>query len=218
MHSFFTGGGSPSPASTSQPGGAPAAERRSLATYDPQAQARSPQPTPSPLPSNPSHQLSSNSAAFAPRQQPPPTFIPQAQQQQQQQQQQYGTSPSPQYAHLPGSSPYQSQSPYLQHGAGKTPSQNIPNGNPYGGPGGPGSSTSGGPGSRNGSYVGSPVMGGAPPQGRPANRQSFGGPTSPRMQNVSLPQGQPMMYPQQWPGQVSFEFVGGNPVVRRIEN
>lgn len=156
-------------------------------------QGRSPQPSPSPLPQS---QLSSTSATFSPRQSLPQAFVPG--------QQAFSPSPSPQQF-MPGTSPYQqsSSSPYMQ--SAKTPSQNIPNGSPYGGPGGASQQPTSGPQSRSGSYVGSPVM--QQQVGRPqqtGGRPSFGGPTSPRMPSVSLPQGQPMMYaPQQWPGQVS---------------
>ncbi|GAA6062870.1 hypothetical protein JCM10212_000792 [Sporobolomyces blumeae] len=194
LHAFFTGGGSPS--NSGPPQHAPSApapipnERRSLATYDPQA--RSPQPSTSPLhhPHHPHHhqphhpqqppphsQLSNNSAAFVPRQ-IPPAFIPQQQQQQQPPPPQAFSPPS-QYYGQPGS--YKGPSP-----------QNIPNGgnHPYGGAPPQGNS---GPGSRPSSFVGSPGMQPRPPQqGRP----SFGQATSPRMSNVPLPQG---MYMNQNP-------------------
>ncbi|GAA5923473.1 hypothetical protein JCM1841_001528 [Sporobolomyces salmonicolor] len=203
LHAFFTGGGSPSPAPAATPAStSPApvpAERRSLATYDPQAQPmRSPQPSTSPLPHSASHhsQLSNASAAFVPRQMPP-AFVPQQQPQQAGQ----AFSPSSGFSHLPPPAPYGQAQPYNIPGKGASP-QNIPNDNAlYGGPGGAPAGQSG-PGSRPSSFVGSPVMQARPPQPQ-QGRPSFGGPgpTSPRMSNVQLPAGQPMMYPQQWQGQ-----------------
>lgn len=197
MHSFFTGGGSPSPSNVPGVG-----NDRRLSAYDQQQQqqqqSRSPQPSPSPIPAS---GLSTSSASFAPRQQLPQAFVPG-------QPQPFSPSPSPQQfsQHMPGTSPYQQSaggSPYMAAAgqAGKTPSQNIPNGSsPFGGPGGASQQQSSGTQSRSGSFVGSPVMQQRPQVG---GRTSYAGPTSPRMPSVSLPQGQQMMYPQQqWGGQV----------------
>ncbi|KAM0793777.1 hypothetical protein ACM66B_001195 [Microbotryomycetes sp. NB124-2] len=191
MHAFFTGGGGgggSSSSNTSSP--VPqAGNARPPSAYDAQSQARSPQPTPSPVPS--AHGLSSASAAFAPRQQSP-AFVPQSQQQQ-------FASHSPQFQ--PMAAAYAGQtagSPYSAHAAGKTPAQAIPNGSSYGGA--PQQAASG-PGSRPGSFVGSPVLQAPPGQRQTGARPQFAGPTSPRMPNVSVAGGQPMMYAQHWQGQ-----------------
>ncbi|GAA6041001.1 hypothetical protein JCM8097_000533 [Rhodosporidiobolus ruineniae] len=181
LHSFFTGGGSSAPApgsSSASPVPVPApTERRSLATYDPQA-SRSPQPSTSPLPHapHPSHLGGAATAAFVPR--GPPSFQPGAQ---------AFSPPAPGFYGQPqaGAQPFVPKGPSPQ---------NIPNGNnvpPQHYPGAPSSA-----GSRNGSFVGSPVLGGGMPRPPHQGRPSFGGPTSPRMQSAQLGQ-QPMgMYPQ----------------------
>ncbi|GAA5899101.1 uncharacterized protein JCM6883_005110 [Sporobolomyces salmoneus] len=190
LHAFFTGGGSSSSNSSSSPAPIPA-ERRSLATYDPSAVARSPQAGTSPLAvPHPHSQLSNTSASFVPRQIPAP-FVPQGQQ-----------APPPQAFSPP--SQY-----YGQSGSYKGPSpQNIPNGNsPYGGHGGAPS----GSGSRPGSFVGSPSMQSRPPpppqgQHRPSFSQQA---TSPRISTPSLP-------PQaMYMGQPSY---GYNPYAQPYQN
>ncbi|GAA5836095.1 hypothetical protein JCM11251_007368 [Rhodosporidiobolus azoricus] len=207
LHSFFASGGSsgaPStgtPSSSASPAPVPVpvtGERRSVATYDPQA-SRSPQPSSSPL--HPAqHGLGgAGTAAFIPRagNQMPPHMM--------------GGQPgsqafSPPSAFYPGG---------VQPGAApfvpKGPSpQNIPNGNnmpSYGGPGAPSSA-----GSRPGSFVGSPVLGGGMPRPPPLQqgRPSFGGPTSPRMQTTQLGQ-QPMMYGQAYPQNAYPGYTAYNP-------
>ncbi|GAA6010225.1 hypothetical protein JCM10207_005675 [Rhodosporidiobolus poonsookiae] len=187
LHSFFTSGGSsapaaPSPAPSTSPAPVPMGmERRSLATYDPQA-SRSPQPSTSPLPhvAPPSHLGAPNGQPFVPRNMAPP-FIP-------------GQQPGAQAFSPPAPSFYgngpQPGAPAFIPIKGPSP-QNIPNGAPY--PGAPSSA-----GSRPGSFVGSPNLGGSVPRPLPqGGRPSFGGPTSPRMGQAPLGQGQPMMYPQQ---------------------
>ncbi|BGP12242.1 hypothetical protein JCM10213v2_000155 [Rhodosporidiobolus nylandii] len=178
LHSFFTGGGASSPAAAPSTSPSPAPvpiERRSVATFDPSA-SRSPGPSTSPLP-HPSHLGSAGAPAFVPRAIPPP-FVP-------------GQQQPPAAFSPPGPSFYQAGAqPFVPKGPSP---QNIPNGNnvpSYGGPGAPSSA-----GSRTGSFVGSPVLSGMarPPQG---HRPSFGGATSPRMQQAQLQQ-QPMMYPGQ---------------------
>lgn len=96
----------------------------------------------------------------------------------------------------PQGGPYTQAPPFIPKGPSP---QNIPNGG-----GAPPSNY--GPssvGSRTGSFVGSPVLGhgmpARPPPQQGGPRQSFGGPTSPRMQNVQLPPNQPMMYPGYMP-------------------
>ncbi|GAA5898985.1 hypothetical protein JCM6882_004585 [Rhodosporidiobolus microsporus] len=188
IHSFFTSSGS-SPASSSAvpPSASPvpvpsSSERRSLATYDPQA-SRSPQPSSSPL----HHGLGgAATAAFIPRtgNQIPPPFAGQHQPGAQ--------AFSPPSAFYPGPGGVQpGAAPFVPKGPSP---QNIPNGTnmpTYGGPGAPSSA-----GSRPGSFVGSPVLGGGIPRPPPQQqRPSFGGPTSPRMQPTQLGQ-QPMMYSQ----------------------
>lgn len=200
LHAFFRSGGAPAQApapsgSSPSPVPVPAEQRRSLATYDPQSQGRSPQPSTSPLaaaggmPQHPSpvpHLGNPGAAAFVPRQQNiPPSFVPQ------QSPHQAFSPPNAGFQMPPPGAPYAQQQPAFMPGKGPSP-QNIPNG-------GAPSNASFAPssaGSRAGSFVGSPQMGGMAP--RPpvqANRQSFGGPTSPRMPAVGLPGGQPMMYP-----------------------
>ncbi|KAI5476427.1 translation initiation factor eIF-4F [Pseudohyphozyma bogoriensis] len=205
LHSFFTSGGSPSPA--------PSSLSASTSSNGPRefTPSRSPVPPPTTLPSNvaaasgvsplPHSTLSSASQSFAPRQQPPPPFIPQ-----QQPPSFGGPSPQPQFSHLPGG--YQPQAPPFQPHA-KSPAQNIPNVNAHafggpqagGGPGGPNGSNQ----SRNGSFVGSPSLqnrqpGGGPQRGQQG--QQFNNPTSPRLPSGALPAGIPppqmMGYPGQW--------------------
>ena len=179
IHSFFTGGGN-----QAQPN-AQGQDRRSVATFDPQA--RSPAHQNQPLP-----QMHAATQPFNPRGGPQrigapsiPAFVPG--------QSQAGgyPSPGPQYS----TSPYNAQPiPFKPAG---TPSQNIPNGSPYGGPGGQQQ-----PGSRNGSFVGSPVMqprlSGVQPNNGP--NRPYNGPTSPRLPTSGLPQQQMApqpFYPQQ---------------------
>lgn len=196
LHAFFRSGGAPSSASQpAAPSGSspspvpvPTEQRRSLATYDPHAQqSRSPQPSSSPHHGAVPHLGNPATAAFVPRQQniPPPFVLQQSPHQ--------AFSPPNAGFHMPqqGGAAY-GQQPAFIPGKGPSP-QNIPNG-------GAPSNASFAPssaGSRAGSYVGSPQTGGMAP--RPPvqqSRQSFGGPTSPRMPNVGLPGGgQPMMYP-----------------------
>ncbi|GAA6007557.1 uncharacterized protein JCM10292_003925 [Rhodotorula paludigena] len=196
LHALFQGGGSspgsaPAPAPAASPSPVPVPiERRSLATYDPQAQARSPGPSTSPLPHGAMHAAANPAApSFVPRMAPP--FVPQQQPGQ-------AFSPPPAGFHMPPPQGAYGQPPQFIPQKGPSP-QNIPNGGAP--PPGPGFAPSSA-GSRAGSYVGSPVLGGMPP--RPpqpqGGRPSYGGPTSPRMQNVALP-GQGMMYPpQMYPG------------------
>lgn len=198
IHSFFTGGASPSQTSATLPSTPGGPERRSVATYDPATNRSSPLPNPSNL----SNSLSGNPQAFTPRQ--PLPFVPQQQHQLQQQQNfssaAYGLGPPPPFhpqQHQQGGLSYPQQH-------GKSQAQNIPNGG-----GNYGQQQQGGPnGQRSGSFVGSPVMRGQP--GTPTGRQQF--PTSPRLGNAGLPQQQPGMMgysPQGWnpQQQVSRELV-----------
>ncbi|GAA5981089.1 hypothetical protein JCM10908_003980 [Rhodotorula pacifica] len=205
LHAFFRSGGAPSGSQQQQqqpsaqsgsspsPVPVPTDQRRSLSTYDPHAQSRSPQPSSSPLAGagGPLHGAVPHlgnpaTAAFIPRQQSiPPPFVPQQSPHQ-------AFSPPNAGFHMPQQGGPYGQQPAFIPGKGPSPSpQNIPNG-------GAPSNASFAPssaGSRAGSYVGSPQMGGMAP--RPPvqqSRQSFGGPTSPRMPSVGLPGGQPMMY------------------------
>lgn len=208
LHAFFRSGGGPAggaPASGSSPSpvSVPSEQRRSLSTYDPQSQSRSPQPSSSPLahPSGLPHLGNPGAATFVPRQQNiPPPFIPQQSQHQ-------AFSPPNAGFQMPPQGVAYGQQPAFIPGKGPSPSpQNIPNGGAH-------SQASFAPssaGSRAGSYVGSPQMGGMAP--RPPvqpNRQSFGGPTSPRMPSVGLPGGQPMMYPNYVPQGVSLSGIPG---------
>lgn len=191
LHRLFQGGGSssgPSPSPAGASGASPLPmERRSVATYDPQA--RSPGPSTSPLPhhGNGPHLSNPGAPTFVPRGIPPP-FVPQQQQNQ-------AFSPPPAGFHMPPPHGYGGPPVYIPQ-TGPSP-QTIPNG----GPTGPVPFAPSSAGSRQGSFVGSPVLGGMPP--RPPQPQgprgSFGGPggpISPRLQNSPLPGGQ-MMYPGQ---------------------
>ncbi|GAA5915865.1 hypothetical protein JCM8208_003936, partial [Rhodotorula glutinis] len=192
LHRLFQSGGSPSTSSANASGASPMPmERRSVATYDPQA--RSPGPSTSPLPhhGNGPHLSNPGAPSFVPRGIPPP-FVPQQQQNQ-------AFSPPPAGFHMPPPHGYGGPPVFIPQ-KGPSP-QTIPNG----GPTGPVPFAPSSAGSRQGSFVGSPVLGGMPP--RPPQPQgprgSFGGPggpISPRLQNSPLPGGQ-MMYPgQMYPG------------------
>ncbi|BGP58879.1 hypothetical protein NBRC10512v2_000166 [Rhodotorula toruloides] len=197
LHALFQQGGSstPTPPSTSPAPGASSSaspvpiERRSVATFDPSS-SRSPPPSTSPLPHVGAHLGNPGTASsFVPRHVPPP-FVPNQQAAQ-------AFSPPPAGFHMPPQGgPYSQAPPFISKGPSP---QNIPNGG-----GAPPSNY--GPssiGSRTGSFVGSPVLGhgmpARPPPQQGGPRQSFGGPTSPRMQNVQLPPNQPMMYPGYMP-------------------
>ncbi|SCV68090.1 BQ2448_211 [Microbotryum intermedium] len=183
LHSFFTGSGaaaSPSPASLPATS---ASDRRPNLGYDASRPSQNSSPSTT---SQHLSQLSSASASFAPRQQAPP-FIP-GQQQQHSAHLSQGSFPSPslQFAHLPTSSSF-SQTGY----GPKSPAMQSANVGQYSpGPSG------GAPAQRNGSFTGASIAAGRP--NVPGNRASFGnvGPTSPRMQNSTLPPQQAPYGPQ----------------------